>query len=101
MSIPQPPVVGDFGFQVVFAITTDGAPTTLLTDATFVGIEVEKPGSTVLWDAVVLGNPTDGKIAYVTLDGDLDVSGKYRLRPQVSGPGFNYRGSWVYLQVNA
>jgi len=83
--------VGDIGtrFQVTIL---DGPSLVDLTGATVTDIIFKKPdGTTVTKGATVIGSPLDGVIEYVTVSGDIDAAGQWRLQVHLALPGGDWR----------
>jgi hypothetical protein len=82
--------VNDIG--TVFEITLVDCDTPVnISAATETTILFSKPDGTVVEQtAVFTTNGADGKIRYVTVDGDLDVDGKWKLQARVVMPS----GAW-------
>jgi hypothetical protein len=88
------PVVGDVGFQIFINTGLD------LSTANDVIIYVEKPsGAADSW--VAEAYTLDGAYGarYITLGGDLDESGNWRLQVGVDMPGFTGRGQIAVMKV--
>lgn len=65
-------------------------------------LHVEKPDGTdpATWNASVLGNPSDGFIFYDTVDGDLNISGIYRLYAELRfADGRKFFGERTFFNV--
>lgn len=65
-------------------------------------LHVEKPDGTVAtpWTAFMLGNPSNGLIYHDTVDGDLSVSGIYRLYAELRfADGRKYFGERTFFAV--
>ena len=91
------PKVGDVGTAIeITVLTTDsitGQTTPFdLSSATLKNIRFLKPDGTLLIAPAALStNGTDGKMRYVTVDGDFDQVGTY----QVEGEVGNSNGHWT------
>jgi hypothetical protein len=84
--------VGDVGTELRFDIGVESA------DVQVAKIKVVKPDkSTVEWDAVV--GPGDTEVSYTIQEGDLDISGTWKLQVYVELPGWKGHGSIVSMKV--
>jgi hypothetical protein len=83
--------VNDIGSIFRTSITEDGQPVDLTT-ATVMKIKFEKKNrETFEVDAVLTldedSNPVPGKMEYITVDGDLDIKGKWKVQGYVELAG--------------
>jgi hypothetical protein len=75
---------GDIGTKLLVTITDDGVVVDL-SDAISLSLFIKKPDGTVLNRVATLNSDgTDGKIKYITVSGDLDVAGVYKLQAKVA-----------------
>jgi hypothetical protein len=75
---------GDLGTKLLVTITDDGVVVDL-SDAISLSLFIKKPDGTVLNRVATLNSDgTDGKIKYITVSGDLDVAGVYKLQAKVA-----------------
>lgn len=74
---------GDIGTKLLVTITDNGTAVNLAT-ASSLSLYIKKPDGTILNRTASLETDgTDGKINYVTISGDLDVAGVYKLQARV------------------
>ena len=87
--------VGDVGTAIVVGLGTD------LADAMSPELHVQKPdGSFVVWAATVYGSAgLMTSIRYITVAGDLDQPGKYKIQPHITIGGWTGHGETVSLNV--
>ena len=72
--------------KLLVAVTDDGSDVDISTASSLV-IFIKKPDGTVLERAGVLNTDgTDGKMYYLTVVGDLDVAGNYKIQGKVVIP---------------
>lgn len=85
---------------VEITIEEDNSPLDI-SAATTHSFVVRKPsGATALWLAVFSSDGTDGKLRYLTVAGDLNEVGRYRLQPNLVIPGtYSGKGSSVSFWV--
>lgn len=75
---------GDIGTKLLVTITDDGNIVDV-SPATSLSIFIKKPNGTVLTKPATLETDgTDGKIYYVTVAGDLDKAGIYKIQGKVT-----------------
>jgi hypothetical protein len=90
--------VGDIGTS--FSVTIkDKATSNIipLQNATIKTFTLQRPnGSKVSRDALFATNGTDGKLKFITIDGDITLPGSYRLQAYVELPD----GHWYTSIVN-
>ncbi len=86
-------VVGDVGVQI--AVTLFDASTNAAKDisaATTTEFKLRKPDATVVtWSASFATDGTDGRLAYVTITGDLDQAGVWLLETRIVAGTQDYR----------
>jgi flagellar basal body rod protein FlgG len=77
---------GDIGTTLTVTVTDCG--TTLdISTATSLSIFIKKPDGTLLTrTGIFTTDGTDGKIYYVTVAGDTDVAGTYKIQGRVTFP---------------
>jgi hypothetical protein len=74
---------GDVGTKLLVTITDDGSVVDI-SSATTLSIFIKKPNGTVLSRTGVLETDgTDGKMYYITVAGDLDKAGNYKIQAKV------------------
>jgi len=83
---------GDVGAQFNFTITkADGSVEEGLATATSKTVIFTKPnGTSITKDLSLTTDGTDGKVYYVTVEGDLDVVGIWRLQVAFTLSGGNH-----------
>ena len=75
---------GDIGTKLLVTIKDDGIAVDL-SSATSLSLYIKKPDGTILNRTATLDSDgTDGKISYVTISGDLDVAGVYKLQAKIA-----------------
>lgn len=83
--------VGDVGTEIVVDCGTD------VSSATVRSIVIRKPnGAMEVWPAVADGTTA---IKHVTVDGDLDVPGVWKLQAAIEMPGWKGSGTIATLTV--
>lgn len=88
--------VGDVGTQVRVDMQED------LTGYSVVKLYVRKPnGSLAEWIPTVVPNAAglNSVLGYISLPGDLNVRGLYKIQPYVEFASWKGRGTPVYLEV--
>ena len=86
-------IVGAIGASIIIDCDAD------ISSATLRQIKVRRPdGSKTTWPAVADG---DTAIKYVTLAGDIDQAGVWKLQPYIEMPSWQGRGTTVSLSVGA
>jgi hypothetical protein len=84
--------VGDIGVKIEMSVNID---VSLISLAKFV---CRKPnGRTVEWVAQI--DATNGILYYITQEGDLNISGEYKIQPYVEMGDFKGRGEPAILRV--
>lgn len=74
---------GDIGTKLLVTITDDGSIVDI-SSAISLSIYIKKPDGTILNRTGTLETDgVDGKMYYITVAGDLDVAGNYKLQGQV------------------
>ena len=74
---------GDIGTKLLVTVTDDGSIVDI-SSASTLDIFIKKPDGTILSRSGTLETDgTDGKMYYITVLGDLDVAGKYKLQGRV------------------
>lgn len=90
----------DIGTRLVVTVLDDGSAVDIST-ATSLQIILRKPDNTVLTkSAVIYNNGSDGKMAYTTVDGDLDTLGNYKIQGKVEIDGGTYYTSLGSFKVH-
>lgn len=90
----------DIGTQLVVTVLDDGSPVDIGL-ATDIEIILRKPDNTTLTKpAVIYTNGSDGKMAYTTVDGDLDIVGNYKIQGKVEINGGAYYTSLGSFKVH-
>jgi hypothetical protein len=90
--------VGSTGVQVILDCQGCNDAPIDLTTASSLAINVRKPdGSKVVWPATLYG--TDS-IAYITVAGDFNMAGQYRMQAAVSIGGFTGLGETAIFTVS-
>ena len=92
--------VGDIGTVFRLTIVNELEETINISAATTTEIRFEKPDkSTVDKAAAFATDGSDGEIEYVTISGDLDMSGKWRIQAYIVTPVGEWRSEietfWV------
>ena len=75
---------GDVGTKLLITVTDDGSVVDI-SSATSKDIFIKKPDGTILNRTGVLETDgTDGKMYYITIAGDLDTAGNYKIQGKVT-----------------
>lgn len=91
---------GDVGTKILVTITDDGAAVDL-SDAISLSLFIKKPDGAVLNRVATLNSDgTDGKIKYITISGDLDVAGVYKLQARIALPAGSFYSSSTNFKVH-
>jgi len=90
----------DIGTKLLVTVTDDGVVVDISV-ASALDIYVKKPDGTVLSRTGVLETDgTDGKMYYITVAGDTDVAGTYKIQGRVVLPGGSYYTSTGTFKVH-
>lgn len=93
--------VGDIGTVLRVTVQDDDEVVDLST-ATIKIIYLEKPAGTKLTKtAVFTTDGSDGKIQYVTIAGDLDAAGWWKIQAHVTLPAGSWYSDWQPFRVHA
>ena len=85
--------VGDIGTTLIVTILEDGSVVDI-SSASSLQIIIKKPDATTLTKTgVFTTDGTDGKMQYVSIAGDFDQSGNYRIQGKVNLTSGNYSSS--------
>jgi len=91
--------VGDIGTVLEITLTDETGAALDVSAATMLQIELQKPDKTnVTKTAVLSTDDTDGKIRYVSVDGDFDQPKSWKLQGRVTLPSGTWRsqiGSFI------
>ena len=91
---------GDIGTKLLITVTDDGQVVDI-SSATSLSIFIKKPDGTILTRVGVLETDgTDGKMYYITVSGDLDKAGSYKIQGQVVLPSGSYYTSTATFKVH-
>lgn len=91
---------GDIGTKLLITITDDGSVVDI-SSASTLSIFIKKPNGTVLSRTGTLETDgTDGKMYYITLAGDLDVAGNYKIQAKVVLTSGSYFSSTATFKVH-
>jgi len=75
--------VNDIGTQIILTVLEDGAAYDI-SSATTLQIIIKKPDTTTLTKtASFFTDGTDGKMVYISVSGDFDVPGYYKIQGKV------------------
>ena len=92
--------VGDIGTTLIVTILENGSVVDI-SSATSLQIVIRKPDATTLTKTgVFTTDGTDGKMQYVSIAGDFDQSGNYRIQGKVELTGGNYSSSVGSFKVH-
>ena len=92
--------VGDIGTTLIVTILENGSVVDI-SSATSLQIVIRKPDATTLTKTGVLTTDgTDGKMQYISIAGDFDQSGNYRIQGKVELTGGNYSSSVGSFKVH-
>lgn len=90
----------DVGTKLLVTITDDGQVVDI-SSALALSIFIKKPDGTILSRSGTLETDgTDGKMYYITIAGDLDVAGNYKLQGQVVLLTGSYYTNTVQFKVH-
>ena len=85
--------VGDVGTEIIVDVCSDISTATLAT------LKVMKPdGTLATWVGSVYNTQY---VRYITVAGDFDQIGEYRVQPYIEMPGFAGRGDTARFKVSA
>lgn len=91
---------GDIGTKLLITVTDDGQIVDI-SSATSLSIFIKKPDGTILTRVGVLETDgTDGKMYYITVSGDLDKAGSYKIQGQVVLLSGSYYTSTATFKVH-
>jgi hypothetical protein len=91
---------GDIGTKLLITVTDDGQVVDI-SSASSLSIFIKKPNGTILTRVGTLETDgTDGKMYYITVSGDLDVAGNYKIQGQVVLPTGSYYTSTATFKVH-
>jgi hypothetical protein len=91
---------GDIGTKLLVTVTDDGAVVDI-SSASALSIFIRKPNGTILTRVGTLETDgTDGKMYYITVAGDLDAAGSYKIQGQVVLPSGSYYTSTATFKVH-
>jgi hypothetical protein len=91
---------GDIGTKLLVTVTDDGVVVDISV-ATTLQIFIKKPDGTLLSRTGVLETDgTDGQMYYITVSGDTDVAGSYKIQGRVVLPGGSYYTSTGTFKVH-
>jgi hypothetical protein len=92
--------VGDIGTTLIVTILEDGSVVDI-SSASSLQIIIKKPDATTLTKTgVFTTDGTDGKMQYVSIAGDFDQSGNYRIQGKVNLSSGNYSSSVGAFKVH-
>lgn len=87
------------GLKLIVTASNNDKPIDL-SDAISLLIYIKKPNGTLLEkQAALLTNGLDGKIYYITQQGDLDISGIYKIQGKILADGAMYYTDIVNFSV--
>lgn len=92
--------IGDIGSTFICTIEEDGTVVDLAT-ATDLKIYMKTPTETKTFDASLYTDGTDGKIKYVTVEGDIDLAGEWQIQAGANIGGWQGRSSVEKFEVYA
>lgn len=91
---------GDIGTKLLVTVTDDGSIVDI-SSASSLSIFIKKPNGTILTRVGTLETDgTDGKMYYITVPGDLDAAGAYKIQGQVVLPSGSYYTSTATFKVH-
>jgi len=91
---------GDIGTKLLITVTDDGQVVDI-SSAISLSIFIRKPDGTILTRVGVLETDgTDGKMYYITVSGDLDKAGSYKIQGQVFLTSGSYYTSTATFKVH-
>lgn len=82
--------VNDIGTQLIMTVKDDGAIVDI-SGATLLQVILKKPdGQTYTKTGTLYTNGTDGKMYYISVNGDFSAAGNYKIQGKVTIPGGTY-----------
>ena len=82
--------LNDIGALIQFEIVDENDSTVSLVGATGLKVKARSPGGVAkVWTAMIIGDPDDGNMGYVTVDGDLNEVGMWTFQ------GYGNIGAWT------
>lgn len=93
--------VGDIGTRIIMTVKDQDGAVVDLSGFTSLKLRIKYGGTVVERNCVFLTNGTDGKIYYVTIDGDLPVVGKYKFQVKGTSAGGTWYSSIQTRKVEA
>ena len=91
---------GDIGTKLLITVTDDGSVVDI-SSASSLSIYIKKPDGTILTRTGVLETDgTDGKMYYITVAGDLDKAGNYKIQGRVVLASGSYYTSTATFKVH-
>ena len=90
----------DIGTKLLLTVTDDGTAVDI-SSASSLSVFIRKPDGTVLTRTGTLNTTgTDGKMYYITLAGDLDAAGHYKIQGKVILPSGTFFTSISTFKVH-
>lgn len=81
---------GDIGTKLLITVTDDGEIVDI-SSTSFLTIFIKKPdGTTISRPGTLETDGTDGKMHYITVSGDLDVAGLYKIQGRIGLSGGSF-----------
>lgn len=91
--------VGDIGTELIITVKDDGVVVDI-SAATLLQIIIKKPnGISYTKTGTLYTDGTDGKMKYVSVDGDFSAPGNYKIQGKVTLTGGTYYSSISDFQV--
>jgi hypothetical protein len=91
---------GDIGTKLLVTVVDDGVVVDI-GPATTLEMFIKKPNGTILSRTGVLETDgSDGQMYYITVSGDIDAAGTYKLQGRVVLPGGSYYTSTATFKVH-
>lgn len=91
---------GDIGTKLLITVTDDGSIVDI-SSASSLSIYIKKPNGSILTRTGLLETDgTDGKMYYITVAGDLDKAGNYKIQGKVILPSGSYFTSTATFKVH-
>jgi hypothetical protein len=92
--------VGDIGTRFDITVVEDGEPLNISSATTKELIFRKTDKTTVTKEAAFVTNGADGKIRYVTADGDLDQAGVWKLQVHLILPDGEWKSNTLNFTVH-
>lgn len=90
----------DVGTKLLITVTDDGEIVDI-SSASVLDIYIKKPNASILYRTGTLETDgVDGKMYYITVPGDIDIAGVYKIQGRVTLPSGSYYTSTATFKVH-